>query len=386
VSRRRLLAVVVKELRQLLRDPRTLISVLLLPIVQLILYGYLSNEVLGQPMIVLDQSLTAESRALIRAFQDSRYFRIHRAARRLAEIDQALDAGADRVGLVIPPDYARYVRAGMPVAVLVVVDAADATSARILMATASGIGATFSQQAQALKLGRSGAQLMAPYLFPPGGQAGVLIDVRTRAWYNPNLESQLFIVPGVLAIILQFISTFMSVSVIVRERELGTLEQLVVTPIQRGELLLGKIVPLLLLAYVNLTFILGLAWLWFDVEVRGSLLLLYLLSLAFFFSTLGMGTLISTVSRTFQQATQLSQLVLLPSMLLSGFLFPRDTLPPLLQWVGLCLPLTHFVVVVRGIIVKGVGVDYLWPQIVALLGLGIVVFGWAVARFEKRID
>jgi ABC-2 type transport system permease protein len=190
----------------------------------------------------------------------------------------------------------------------------------------------------------------------------------------------------VLAIILQFTSTFLSISTIVRERELGTLEQLVVTPVQRGELLLGKIIPLILIGYINLTFILGLAWLWFGVVVKGSLLLLYMLALAFFFSTLGLGTLISAVSRSFQQAAQLSQVILLPSMLLSGFLFPRDTLPEVLQWVGLTLPLTYFVNVVRGIIVKGVGFEYLWPDICALLGLGIVVFGFAITRFHKKID
>ncbi len=173
---------------------------------------------------------------------------------------------------------------------------------------------------------------------------------------------------------------------IVRERELGTFEQLVVTPIRPSELLLGKIVPLVGLGYVNLTFIVVLAWIWFGVGVKGSLLLLYVLTLAFFFSSLGIGTLISTVSRTFPQAAQLAQLILLPSILLSGFLFPRESLPPFLQGVGLLIPLTYYITVIRGIMVKGVGMEFLWPSILALVALGVVVFAAAIVRFQKKLD
>jgi ABC-2 type transport system permease protein len=193
-------------------------------------------------------------------------------------------------------------------------------------------------------------------------------------------------VPGVLAVILQFTTTFLSISTIVKERELGTFEQLVVTPISQTELMLGKIIPLIGLGFVNMTFILFLGWLLFDVAVKGSMFLLYVATLAFFFSSLGLGTLISTTSRTFQQATQMSQLVLLPSILISGFLFPRETLPVALQWVGQALPLTYFITVVRGIIIKGVGIQYLWKQILLLASLGVMVFGLAVSRFSKKLD
>lgn len=378
MNRRRLLAVMRKEVAQLLRDRRTLTTILLLPIIQLVLYGYLSNEVLHQPAIVWDQSVTAESRDFVQSFVNSRYFRILRAARNFADIEDALNAGRARVGIVIPPDFAEQLRRGVPTSVAVVVDAADATTARILTAASGGIGLRWSQDRLGFWLDHLGLRGHVP--------STSLCEVRVRAWYNPNLQSQLFIVPGVLAIILQFVSTFLSLATIVRERDLGTLEQLVVTPVQRSELLLGKILPLILVGYVNLTFILVLAWLWFGVTVKGSLVMLYVLALAFFFSTLGLGTLISSVSRNFQQAVQLSQLILLPSMLLSGFLFPRDTLPTVLQWVGLALPLTHFVTVVRGIIVKGVGFTYLWPQILALVVLGAVVFGMALLSFQKKID
>jgi ABC-2 type transport system permease protein len=172
----------------------------------------------------------------------------------------------------------------------------------------------------------------------------------------------------------------------VRERELGTFEQLVVTPVRPAELMLGKLLPLVGLAYFNLTFILLVAWAWFGVTVKGSWVLLYVLTFAFFFSSLGLGTLISTVSRTFLQAAQLAQAILLPSILLSGFLFPRESLPPFLQYVGLAIPLTYYVTVIRGIYIKGVGLEHLWTQVLALLALGIVVFGAAIVRFQKKLD
>ncbi|MDR7423349.1 MAG: ABC transporter permease, partial [Armatimonadota bacterium] len=259
--------------------------------------------------------------------------------------------------------------------VLVVVDASDATSARVVLSVAGGIGTRISQDVLVRVLERRGQR-------PPPAP----LEVRTRAWYNPDLKSQVFIVPGVLAVILQFTTTFMSVAVIVREREMGTLEQLVVTPIQPLELMLGKVLPLIVVGYVNITFILLLAYAWFGVAVRGSLLLLYVMTLAFFFSSLGIGTLISTVSRNFQQALQLSQLTLLPSILISGFLFPRESLPVALQWVGQVLPLTYYIIVVRGILIKGVGLEHLWGQTVPLVVLALVVFGLAITRFQKKID
>jgi ABC-2 type transport system permease protein len=276
---------------------------------------------------------------------------------------------------VIPPDYATQVRAVRPTTVLVVVDASDATSAQVVLSVASGIGARISGDLNIEMTERRGQQPPAPP-----------VEVRTRAWYNPDLKSQVFIVPGVLAIILQFTTTFLSIAAVVREREMGTLEQLVVTPIQPIELMLGKIIPLMGLGYINLTFILLLAWVWFGVAVKGSLLLLYVLTLAFFLSSLGIGILMSTVSKTFQQALQLAQLALLPSILISGFLFPRESLPVALQWAGQALPLTYFVIVVRGILIKGVGFAHLWHQIIPLVVLALIVFGLAIRLFQKKID
>ena len=375
MSWQRMWSIMRKEITQLLRDRRTLATIISLPIIQLVLYGYLSNEVLHQPTIVWDQSRSEESRSLIAAFENTRYFRVKSPARNMKDIERRIDAGEAKVGLVIPPDYATLLRSGKPVRVLMVVDASDATSARVVLSVASGIGASLSQQLSVETIKRRG-------LRPPS----VPVEVRSRAWYNPDLRSQLFIVPGVLAVILQFTTTFLSVTVIVREREMGTLEQLVVTPIQPIELMLGKIIPLIVLGYINMTFILLLAWVWFGVAVKGSLLLLYVMTLAFFLSSLGIGTLISTVSKNMLQALQLSQTTLLPSILLSGFLFPRESLPTALQWAGLALPLTYYVIVVRGILIKGVGFEFLWRQIIPLVILALIVFGVAIMRFQKKID
>ena len=371
----RLFSIIRKETAQLLRDRRTLGTIITLPIIQMVLYGYLSNEVLHQPTAVWDQSQTTESRALVAAFENTRYFSVRYWAGNLAEIERRLDAGQVKVGLVIPPDYAQRLRAAEPVQVMVVVDASDATSARVILSVAGGVGASISRDVGIAQLARAGLRA------PPQP-----VEVRTRAWYNPNLQSQLFIVPGVLGLVLQFTTTFLTIGAIVRERELGTLEQLVVTPIRPSELMLGKILPLIGLGYINLTFILLLAWAWFGVTVKGSILLLYLMTLAFFFSSLGIGTLLSTVARTFQQAAQLAQLVLLPSILISGFLFPRESLPRVLYWLGYAVPLTYFVTIIRGILVKGVGFHYLYPQIIPLVFLGAVVFTLAIVRFQKKID
>ncbi|OLD52520.1 MAG: hypothetical protein AUI83_09565, partial [Armatimonadetes bacterium 13_1_40CM_3_65_7] len=341
-----------------------------------ILYGYLSNDVTHIATAVFDQSRTPESRRLLEAFANSTYVDLRYYTIGFDQVRRLLDGGEAKIGILIPPDYARRLKAGRTASVEVIVDASEPTSARTVLALAAQVGQRLSTD---VIVERSERQTGAR---PPSGP----VDVRTRAWYNPTLQNVNFIVPGVIAIILMFVTTFQAVTVIVRERERGTMEQLVVTPITGLELMLGKVIPLVALGYIQITVTLLLASLWFHMPIKGSLLLLYVLSLAFFFSTLGIGTLISTVSKTFQQAAQLAQLVLLPSILISGFIFPRESLPQALQLIGRLLPLTYFVIVLRGILIKGVGIEYLWHQILPLVGLGVLVFVMAIRRFQKRID
>ena len=373
---RRLRSVIRKEFIQIIRDRRTLATIITLPIIQLILYGYLSNDVTHIATAAFDESRTPESRRLLDAFTNSTYVDLRYYTTGFDQVRRLIDGGQAKIGILIPPDYAERIRAGRTATVEVVVDASEPTSARTVLALAGQVGSVLStdliiRQSQRL----TGA---APRAAP--------VDIRTRAWYNPTLQNVNFIVPGVIAIILMFVTTFQAVTVIVRERERGTMEQLVVTPITGLELMLGKVIPLVVLGYVQITVTLVLASLWFHVPIKGSLLLLYVMSLAFFFSTLGLGALISTVSKTFQQATQVAQLVLLPSILISGFIFPRESLPYALQWLGGLLPLTYFVIVIRGILIKGVGIEYLWHQILPMMGLGVLVFALAIRRFQKRID
>jgi ABC-2 type transport system permease protein len=370
----RLRAIIYKETVQFLRDRRSLISILVVPLLQLVLYGYLSSDVKYQSTIVWDQSNSTESRELIQAFTNTQYFSVKAAARSMRDVENAIDSGRVMVGIVIPPDYSSKLRAGQDAQVMVAVDATDATAARVSLAVASGVGASIAQKVAIAALAMRG-----------GHVAQSTPDVRTRAWYNPDLRSEVFIVPGVLAVVMQFSMTFLSIVAIVRERELGTLEQLVVTPVRSSELMLGKIIPIVGIGYLICTLILLLAWILFSVPVQGSIFTLYLVTLGFFFSTIGIGMLISTVSTSFQQAMQLAQLFLLPGILLSGFIFPRESLPPFLQYVGALMPLTYFLTLVRGVIVKGVGLEFIWPQIIALAVLGIVVFAFAVFRFQKRI-
>jgi ABC-2 type transport system permease protein len=371
----RLWAVIRKEVLHLLRDRRTLATMITLPIMQLFLYGYLTNDVTHIPTAVFDQSQTPESRTLLQAFANTTYLDLKYYEGSFDAVQRRIDGGDAKIGILVPPDYAAKLRSGRTAQVGVIVDASEPTSANVVLGLATGIGQSLSTQLVIQRADRLGV--------PPPPQ---LIDVRPRAWYNPTLSNVYFIVPGIIAVVLVFVTTIQAVTVIVRERERGTIEQLVVTPITGTELLLGKIIPLIGLGYLEITITLLLANLWFGMPIKGSLLLLYVLSLVFFFSTLGIGVLISTVSKTYQQAVQVAQMTLLPSILLSGFIFPRESLPYWLQLVGGIFPLTYFIVVIRGILIKGVGIDYLWKQIAPLFVLGLLFFGVAITRFQKRLD
>jgi len=374
VNLRRVWTIAAKEYTQLFRDRRTLVSTMLLPLIQVILYGYLSSDIHHEPTIVWDLSRTTESRQFIQALSNTQYFDIRYTAANMSDVVAHIDGGKTLAGIVIPPDYASLLHEGKSPQVMIAVDASDATAARTALSVAQAVGGAVSRNMQIKALRVRGDPVLQES-----------VDVRARAWYNPGLRQEVFIVPGVLALILQFTMTFLSMSTIVRERELGTLEQLIVSPIRSGELILGKILPLMTVGFVNVTMILLLAVFWFGVPVTGSILLLYFAVFVFFFTTLGLGTFVSTIAKTYIQAIQLIQFFLLPSMLLSGFIFPVAAMPKVLQWSSYLVPLTYFLTIVRGIIIKGVGLEYLWPQIALLMLFGFVVFTTAALRFHKRI-
>jgi ABC-2 type transport system permease protein len=368
---------IAKEFIHLRRDPLAVTLALFVPVAMLFIFGWAINtDVKHIPTVVLDQSGSVEARTLLEAMVNSQYFDLRYWARSSAELTRLIDTGKAKVGVVIPPDYARRL-ARQSAEIQVLVDASDPMVATSAINSATSLGLQRSIQVLARNL--EGTSLLRRLEEPP-------VDFRVRAWYNPDLVSAIFIVPGLIgALLMQTTITAMAVTV-VREREKGTLEALIVSPIRRWELTLGKIIPNLLVAYGQMTMALVVAHYLFDVPIRGSLPLLYVLSLVFMWGTLGIGIFVSTTAKTVPQAMQLSFLTFLPSIYLSGLLFPIEGMPEAAQYLAAVIPLTYYLRIVRGIVLKGVGLGHLWPNVLPLLAFGAVIFTLAVLRFRKSLD
>jgi ABC-2 type transport system permease protein len=359
-----------KEFIQMRRDRLTLMMMTTLPAVQLVLFGYaIQTDVRNLPTIVLDESRTSESRRLINVINNTGNFRIAGEVANRDQIEHQIQSAQAAAALVIPPDYARDVRAGRTAFVQMIVDAADPQTSGAAMSGAQLAGAAMSTEIVAQRFGTA----------PP-------LEMRVRPWYNPAQRSAVFIVPGVIGILLTITLTLITSTAIVRERERGTLEQLVVTPIGKTSLMLGKLVPFLLVGYVQMTVVMGLGKLIFDIPIEGSLAMLYTLVVPFMVASLGVGLLISTVARTQAQAMQLSFFFMLPNILLSGYIFPRVAMPEPAQWIGLALPLTYFLKILRGILLKGTEFADLWRPLASLIVLSTVLLAISVRRFRKTIE
>lgn len=359
-----------KEFLQLRRDRLTFALMTGLPAIQLMLFGYaIQTDVRRLPTVVVDESRTGESRALIRVLENTDNFRVMASVSGREEARRWIERGAARVALVIPPEYQRDIRRGQTGTAQLLIDAADPQSSGAAIA-----GAQLAAQARSAQLLAERVTLRAP------------VEIRVRPWYNPAQKSATFIVPGIVGILLTITMTLITSTAIVRERERGTLEQLIVTPIGKTSLMLGKLVPFVLVGYVQMSVVLLLGVLVFDVPVRGNVLLLYAIALVFIVASLGVGLLISTFARSQAQAMQLSFFFMLPNILLSGYIFPRAAMPEPAQWVGLALPLTYFLDVLRGVLLKGVGLRDLLPQLGALAALGAVLLAGSVRRFSKTLD
>jgi ABC-2 type transport system permease protein len=360
-----------KEFIQMRRDRLTLMIMTGLPVVQLLLFGFaIQTDVRHLPTLVLDQSRTPESRDLVRAFENTGNFRIVGHVDERPALDRAIARGDAQAGIIVPYDYPRRLARREAATVQVVVDAADPLSSQSAIAAAAGVA-----QVRNLAI-----------LSASAGRTSVPIDARVRPLYNPGLRSPNYIVPGLVGVILTLTMVLVTAMAVVRERERGTLEQLIVTPITRTELMLGKIAPYVGVGLFQMTAVLIIGRYVFDVPLTGNVLLLYGIALLFIIASLALGLVISTLVRTQQQAMQVSFFFVLPNILLSGFMFPRQAMPALFQWVGFILPLTHFLKVLRGILLKGVGLDALWREVGilgAFAGLLIVV---AVRRFHKTLD
>lgn len=352
------------------RDRMTLALIFMLPLVQLLLFGYaIQTEVKHIPTVVFDQSLSRESRDLLEAFTASGYFDVNYTVDSFAGVTEMIDSGRAKAGIVFPPDFARNLKRGESSPVQVFVDASDNMVANQAVAIANSIGLIKSQQVvlQRLRLGG------APY------------DIRVRPLYNPDGITAYYMVPAILGIIVTLTMVILTSVAIVRERERGTLEQLMVTPIRSYELMIGKIVPYIVLGYLQITVALLVGVLVFHVPIRGSVLELYLLTLFFITASLGLGLLISNMARTQMQAFQMSFFVMLPSILLSGFMFPRDAMPRFIYYLSDVIPLTYYLDIIRGIVLKGIGFQYLVGQVVSLLVFSVVFVTISIFKFKKKI-
>jgi ABC-2 type transport system permease protein len=367
-----------KEFIQMRRDRLTLAMMIAIPAVQLVLFGFaIRTEVRHLPTVVLDESRSSDSRALVSVMQNTGNFDMVGDVRGRDELRDWIDRGKASAAIVIPPDFMHDVRRGRTASAQVIVDAADPLSSSAAISGASQAGAVLGAQRSAL--GTAGAVASAE-------RRGPSIDVRVRPWYNPALRSETYIVPGIIGVLLSLTLLLITSMAIVRERERGTLEQLIVTPVDKTSLMLGKILPFVLVGYVQMTVILLLGKLLFDIPIRGSIPLLYLITLGFIVANLGIGLLISTVVRTQTQAMQLGFMFLMPNILLSGFMFPRAAMPAAARWLGDLLPLTYYLDVLRGILLKDIGMSYLWRQTVVLVAFSIVLLVLSVGRFRKTIE
>ncbi len=372
----RLLSIIRKEFIQIWRDPRTLALIIVMPIVQLFLLGYAATtDVKNISLAVWDQSQSTQSRAFIDAFRAANYFQINYAVGSEQEYRTLIETGKIRAALIIPVDYATRLQE-RNAQVSMVLDGSDATVGGTALSTARLIGQSYATKVLTEQLALTGRSAT---IAPP-------VEVRTQVWYNPDLISAYFNIPGVIGMILSFITALLTATAVVRERERGTIEQLIVTPIRSWELIVGKILPYVILAFVDVVEVLIIGHWWFQVPVRGDLGLILLLSGLFVLSSLGIGLLASTIANTQQEAMLIVMMTMLPSIFLSGFFFPIDAMPKFLQIVSYAVPLRYYLVIIRALLLKGVGADALKNEIVALTIFAVVILGIAAARFRKRLD
>ncbi|MFN2283043.1 MAG: ABC transporter permease [Anaerolineae bacterium] len=364
-----------KEMIQRLRDRRTLALILGMPLIQLLLFAYaVSLTAYHLPTVVADMSLDRQSRAFVDALRASGYFDVHSYVATEQDILRALDSGSARAGVLIPPNFAAEIERGEAQA-LVILDGSDSFSVQSGYSAALAVSQAFSLKLVAQQVNRLGGELQT--------QA---ITASTRVLYNPNRNDLVFIMPGLIAMLLQVLAVNMTAQSVVREHELGTMEQIMVTPVRPLELIIGKLAPNVLFVIIDQVMITLLGVFWFGVPFRGDPWLLAWLSFLFICSGLGLGLVISTIVQTQKEAQQLTALLMMFSQLLTGFIYPRSPMPAVVRVIGNFIPLTYFIRIARGIITKGIGVEFLWDDVLALLIYVTATMGLAAITFKKRLD
>lgn len=370
----RLKALVVKEFIQVLRDRITLAILIFMPVAQLLIFGFAINtDVKHLATAVFDQSRTQESREMISSFTASNYFDIKLYAKNTKEVNQAVESDRVKVGIIIPPDYAERIRGSRQAQIQVIVDATDNMSASSALAAVQSLGMLKSQEIMAEKANRAGLRITE-----------LPIDMRVRPWYNPDFITSWYIVPGIMGLLLTITLVTMMAMAIVRESEQGTLEQLLVTPMYTWELLLSKILPYIVVGYIQVIVSILIGIFIFKMPFLGSKVLFYTLTFFYVVANLSLGIMISTFAQNQMQALQLSIFILLPSILLSGFVFPIEAMPFGFRLLGECFPITYYIRLSRQIILKGGGLAYVWKDTAMLCLYIAVMFSTSVKMFKKR--
>ena len=373
----RFIAVLKKEFLHIRRDRASLIMAIGMPIAMLLIFGYAINtNVEHLPTVVWDQAQTVDSRELITSIRNTQYMDPDNFVQGYKEIEGFLDSGKARAAVIIPPDFGKKIQGMNQASVQVLVDGSDPTVARAVMSAVQMLGLNKSLQLQSERIVALGN---ASGLEMP-------LNLETRVWYNPDMKSRVFNIPALIGLILQSVIAMLTSFSIVREKERGTMEQLVVTPIRPLELMLGKLLPYVVIGFVSMSLIMATGIFWFGVVPIGSVPLLFLLSTLFLVTILAIGLLISSIAKTQLQAMQMTFLMLLPSILLSGFIFPRETMPKFLHLLGGLLPLTYFLKIVRGIFLKGVGIQFLWQDTLTLCVFAVILLAIASKKFKKNLD
>lgn len=369
---KRLLTITKKEIIHIKRDRASLGIAIVLPILMLILFGFAVNtDVNNVDLVVCDESKTVESRELIDSFVNSYYFRLYGMVGSSKQAEKYIDDSRCKVALIIPPDYSKELRKSSGTEVQILVDGSDPTIARTAVSYSLLIGNNYSNKINMKQVNIS---------------KNKGINFKPLVLYNPTLESSRFNVPGVIGLILQNITVILTAFAMVREKERGTIEQLIMTPVTSFELIAGKLIPYIVIGFVDMIISLVLGRLMFGVDIKGSVLLLLLLGTLFLVCSLAIGMLISTVAKTQLQAMQASIALILPSVLLSGFMFPREAMPKVIYFISSLLPLTYFLEILRGIMLKGIGASYLAVPIISLSVLTILILSVTMIKFSKTLD
>jgi ABC-2 type transport system permease protein len=358
----RLMSIIRKEFIQIWRDPRTLMLILVMPIMQLFLLGYAArNEIRNLPMAVFDQDRGSGARSLLDAYRTADYF------------DIAFDVDSEDQ---MRPNFSTQIQGTGKADVVIIIDGSDPTAASTALAAAQQIGLQFATDVQAKRLNRAGLSISGE----------MPMEIHTQVWFNPDMKDAYFMVPGIIGMILYAITSILTANAVVRERELGTIEQLIVTPIRPWELIVGKLIPYVILALTNTVEVLVIGSWWFGVPVRGDLGVILLLSGLFLVTTLSIGLLASTIANTQQEAMLTVWMTMLPGLFLSGFFFPVEAMPTIMQWISYVMPLRYYLVIIRSLMLKGTSVAALQSEITALVIFGTVLMTTAAFRFRKRLD